>query len=314
MAALEQTYGYKPFAITQTPPNEDLTSGLALCLIQSHITGNRLVSLPFADHCQPLASDNAQMHELVNYARGMQDERHLKYVELRPHLAGDDSLGGFGVWATYWFHTLSLAPELGEIFRRFHGSCIQRRIHHAERMNLKYEESRTGGALADFYRLQVLTRARHGLPPQPAKWFRNLLRNFGDGMTIHTVSANGQPVASMVTLRHGRTLTYKYGASDASLHRLGGMILLFWNVIQNAKANGIVQLDLGRSDLDSTGLTEFKDHWGATRSSISYFRFPKPSPKDSHQSRRVMLARQLFTHTPQRIAELAGALLYKHAG
>ena len=181
-------------------------------------------------------------------------------------------------------------------------------------MNLKYEESRTEGALTDFFHLQLLTRARHGLPPQPPTWFRNLLRNFGERMTIHTVSTKGQPVAGMVTLRHGKTLTYKYVASDAKLHRLGGMVMLFWQVIQSAKANGIVQLDLGRSDLDSTGLIEFKEHWGATRSAISYFRFPEPSVSDSHNSRSVMLARKLFTHTPQRIAELAGALLYRHTG
>ena len=168
--------------------------------------------------------------------------------------------------------------------------------------------------MAAFYRLQALTRARHQLPPQPVKWFRSLMACFGDRLTIHTISHRGRAIASMVTLRHGSTLTYKYGASEAESHHLGGVVLLMWKVIQRAKAWGCSVLDLGRSDLDSTGLIEFKEHWGATRIPMSYLRSPKPFPQDSRAAEQLALARKIFVHTPQRIVGLAGSLLYKHVG
>src|SRR5215813_14037054 len=54
LQALARTYGYEPFVLTTTPPDEPLKNGIVLCRISSWITGRRLVSLPFADHCEPL--------------------------------------------------------------------------------------------------------------------------------------------------------------------------------------------------------------------------------------------------------------------
>jgi len=313
LSALQQTYGYQLMAVTLSSPQEKLTNGIVFARVASRITGNRLVSLPFADHCEPLTDDAAQTKQLAAVAREAQTKR-CKYVELRPRIQPDSVGAGFGASARYCLHTLDLSADLKQVFGKFHASCIQRRIRHAERMNLDYEESRDESAVAAFYRLQVLTRARHGIPPQPLKWFQNLRKNFGDRFLVHTVSLDQQPLASMITLRQGSTLTYKYGASDASQHRLGGMVLLFWRAIQNAKVQGITQMDLGRSDLDSTGLIEFKDHWGATRSTLSYFRSPEPSPLESTENLPLNLAKKLFARTPAKLAELAGALLYKHAG
>ena len=57
--------------------------------------------------------------------------------------------------------------------------------------------------------------------------------------------------------------------------RLGGMPFLFWRLIQDARARGFAELDLGRSDVDQPGLIAFKDHLGATRSTLTYYRYPK---------------------------------------
>jgi CelD/BcsL family acetyltransferase involved in cellulose biosynthesis len=312
LAALQQTYGYQVIAVTLSNLQEKLTNGMVFARVASRITGNRLVSLPFADHCEPLTEDVAQTQQLAAAAREAQKDN--GYVELRPRILPEGTLAGFGASARYCLHTLDLTADLKEIYGRFHPSCIQRRIKRAERMNLRYEESREESAVAGFYRLQVLTRARHGLPPQPLKWFQNLRNNFGDQFLVHTISSNEQPLASMITLRQGNTLTYKYGASDAKQHRLGGMVLLFWQAIQNAKARGITQMDLGRSDLTSTGLIDFKNHWGATLSTLVYLRSPEPCSEEESNSRHLNLARKVFAHTPARLAELAGAVLYKHVG
>jgi len=59
------------------------------------------------------------------------------------------------------------------------------------------------------------------------------------------------PVAAILTLRHKDTLIYKYGASDTRFNHLGGTQLLFWNAIQEAKREGLLTFDLGRTDRDN---------------------------------------------------------------
>jgi CelD/BcsL family acetyltransferase involved in cellulose biosynthesis len=94
------------------------------------------------------------------------------------------------------------------------------------------------------------------------------MASFGADLKMRVAFKNGVPIASILTLSHKKTVTYKYGCSDARLHPLAGMALLFWNTIQQAKAAGCEKLDLGRSDSSNEGLTAFKEHLGGIRSGL----------------------------------------------
>src|SRR5262245_3997897 len=54
--ALRKTYRYRPVAFTTEPPGCDLRSAIVFCHVRSWLTGRRLVSLPFSDHCEPLVA------------------------------------------------------------------------------------------------------------------------------------------------------------------------------------------------------------------------------------------------------------------
>src|SRR5215467_14482639 len=54
LQALRNTYGYEPVVFTTSPPHAELTNAMVFCRIESWLTGRRLVSLPFSDHCEPL--------------------------------------------------------------------------------------------------------------------------------------------------------------------------------------------------------------------------------------------------------------------
>src|SRR5271165_2171364 len=53
LEALRKTYGYAPVAFTTSPLGYRLTNGVPFCEISSWLSGRRLVSLPFSDHCTP---------------------------------------------------------------------------------------------------------------------------------------------------------------------------------------------------------------------------------------------------------------------
>jgi GNAT acetyltransferase-like protein len=280
-------------------------------------TSRRLVSLPFSDHCAPLVG---RANDLPGVLAWLTDETRdrWKSLELRPEGNGPNHLGAheFGLEpaSEYCLHKLDLRPGAPEIFRRFHPTNTQRAVRRAEREGLTYESGRSDRLLDRFYRLLRMTRRRHGLPPQPLAWFRNLIACLGDRMTIHLASKDDQPIASILTLSFKKTVFYKYGGSDAAHHRLGGMPFLFWRLIQGARTAGFAELDLGRSDLDQPGLIAFKDHLGATQSTLTYYRYPARHANPRRTDWMPRLARGVISHLPDAALDLAGRLLYKHLG
>jgi CelD/BcsL family acetyltransferase involved in cellulose biosynthesis len=310
--ALHSAYGYEPAVLSTSAPRERLTNGLVFCRLKSRLTGNRLVSLPFSDHCEPLVETKEELDAiLVSFTKAVGNQ--WKYVELRPTEQVLDGMSGFTQCHCYYWHYLDLSPDRDALFRRFHKDCVQRKIRRAQREGLSYEAGNSEELLRKFYRLLILTRRRHGLPPQPYFWFQQLSRSLGEQMQVRIASHNGTPVAGIVTLKHGKTIVYKYGGSDARFNRLGGTALLFWQTILEAKREGLSQLDLGRVDLDNEGLIQFKEHWGARRATLTYLKFPG-LPDITHYRFSGPLLRAAVRVAPEWCLIAAGKFLYPHIG
>ncbi len=317
LEALRRTYGYQPGVVTTSPPGEELKNGLVFCRIDSWVTGRRMVSLPFSDHCEPLIDNPGNLGVLLSFLESQLTSENWKYFELRPlrpQAVDGEAQGHLGLSEEFILHRIDLRPELDEVFRNFHKSCVQSKIGKAEKEGLTYEDGRTESLLMKFYHLLLLTRRRHQLPPQPLVWFRNLMDCLGDKLSIRIASKDGRPIASIVTLAYKSSLVYKYGCSDEKFHNLGGMAFLFWRSIQDAKRIGAREFDLGRSEPDNAGLIAFKNHWGASQSRLVYFRFPAPQPQTSKDGAWMQLAKQVFGRMPDSLLTTAGRFLYRHIG
>lgn len=316
LEALRRTYGYRPIAFTTSAPSEPLDNMLVFCEVSSWATGKRLVSLPFSDHCDPLVDRADDLLEVTGFLSRQACDRGWKYIELRPRsdphclsLRGDFTLD-----SEFWLHTLDLRGELQNVLQRCHPDCVRRKVRRAEREGLRYEQGRSEALLEKFYLLLVRTRRRHSLPPQPIAWFKNLLACLGESVQIRVASKGNVPTAAIVTLAFRNTVTYKYGCSDASFHNLGGMPWLFWHTIQEAKAAGFHELDLGRCDCDNMGLAAFKEHLGATRSRIAYHRYPAGAKHGLHHEWITRIQKPLFTCLPDSLLRATGRLIYRHIG
>jgi GNAT acetyltransferase-like protein len=316
--ALRRTYGYEPIVYTTSPPDAELRNGIVFCRVQSWVTGRRLVSLPFSDHCEPLIDRGGDFERIFLYLQTRVASGDWKYVELRP-TSGSLSLSSvqecFQPSKQYYLHTIDLQPQEDQLLRRFHKSSVQRRIRRAEREGLVYECGRSDVLLRKFYLLMLLARRRHHVPPQPAAWFRNLLASMGDALQIHLVSYRSTAVASLITLRFKNTVVYKYGASDQVYHRLGSMPFLLAKAIREAKSSGAQVFDLGRCDYDNQGLIDFKNKWASTRASLTCWRFPAPAQGLSRgDAPGLKLAKNFFGFLPTSMLKLAGQILYRHIG
>jgi CelD/BcsL family acetyltransferase involved in cellulose biosynthesis len=314
LTALRQTYNYRPVVFTTSPPGAELTNGVLFCPVRSWITGNRLVSLPFSDHCSPLVDSSEELQQILDFLRQDLARNKWRHIEIRPREMRSPAVDKFEADKSYYFHTLSLSASLDELFRRFHKDCIQRKVHRALREKLRYEEGRSPSLLDEFYHLLVITRQRQGLPPQPKEWFRNLIGCLADKITIRVVSKENRPIASILTLSHKQSVIYKYGCSDPNFNNLGGTPLLFWNAITEAKNNQFAELDLGRSDRDNPGLATFKDRLGAVRSDLVYFRYPGPRSQSTVRTWRSNAAKYIVARMPNGLLTATGKALYRHVG
>src|SRR5437867_6137827 len=140
LEALRRTYGYDPVAYTMTRPGACLTNGVVLCRVSSRITGRRLVSLPFSDHCEPLVDRPEDLESLLVSLKLESGKEGLRYIEIRPRTMAPL---GMDKGRAFYLHSIDLNPALEEIFRRFHKDCTRRKIRRAEREGLTHEEGRS---------------------------------------------------------------------------------------------------------------------------------------------------------------------------
>jgi hypothetical protein len=314
LEALHRTYGYTPVVFTTSPPDTELANGLLFCGVSTWLTGHRLVSLPFSDHCSPLVESSEELTYILDTISSDLAKNKWQYIEMRPANSDLAPFANFQPSETFYFHSLDLRPNLDQLFRQFHKDCIQRKIRRAEREHLVYEAGNSESLLRMFYQLLLTTRRKQGLPPQPIQWYRNLIACLGDKLKIHVASKDRVPVASILTLSHKRVLVYKYGCSDPAFNQLGGTPLLFWQAIQEAKNSQVCELDMGRSDCDNPGLVTFKDRWGAARSMLTYSRYPSRPARTPSRSWQANIAKNIVSHMPDSLLTAAGRVLYKHVG
>ena len=314
LGALQATYGYAPVVFTTSAPNEHLTNAILFCAVSSWLTGNRFVSLPFSDHCEPLIECAEQFGTLCAHADVLRVREGRKYVELRSANPCLEFGKEFSCASTYTLHRLDLRPSLSALHNGFHKNCIQRKIRRAERESLTYEAGRSPSLLQQLYELLQLTRSRHHLPPQPFEWFHNLVTCMGKDVCIRIASKAGQPIAGILTISHGKKMVYKYGGSDTEFNNLGATPMLLWQTIKEAKEAGAEELDLGRSDIDNPGLIAFKSRWSAECSTLTTWRTPAVVTSASFEHLRARLAKEVCARLPDRALTLAGRLLYRHIG
>jgi hypothetical protein len=317
LQALQRTYGYVPVAFTTSPPSSDLKNGIVFCRIDSWLTGRRLVSLPFSDHCEPLCDSIQNEDFLIRNLQTALIKQKWKYLELRPINANFGHVGGnsdFVAAGKYFLHRLNLAPDLRSLFRDFDKDSVQRRIRRAERAGLVEKCGRSNDLLKDFYALFVTTRHRHRLPPIPYAWFNNLIQCKDKSLEIRVAYKDNIPIAAILTLQFRNVVYYKYGCSDLRFNKLGTTPWLLWRAIESGKSNGANQFDMGRTQEDNVGLLTFKNHWVPQPERLVYRKFPESSVVGSTDRWKMQIAKRIFSHMPERLLTITGRLIYRHIG
>lgn len=309
---LNKTYGHTPLGLRFSEASEAVAL-LPMMEVDSSITGRRGVSMPFSDFCEPLTFGQFNSGLLLQKLLELARERNWRYFELR---GGRPALPAEAVASEgYYGHQLDLTIGLEKLFARFSASA-RRAIRKAQQSGLSVEASDTAQGTNDFYQLHVKTRKRHGVPPQPFSFFRNiwreiLQRNLG---FIVLAKRGSTPIAAAIffNLKNNMAL-FKFGASDQKLQGLRGNNLVMWEGIQQLVRLGARSLHFGRTAFNNNGLRRFKLSWGTEEEPVEYFKFAVRS--QTWLTARPIgpeFANQVFRRLPSSLNRFAGALIYPH--
>jgi lipid II:glycine glycyltransferase (peptidoglycan interpeptide bridge formation enzyme) len=195
---------------------------------------------------------------------------------------------------------------------RFHGNH-RRNIKVAQKRGVRIECGKERKHLELFYRLHLQTRRRQGIPIQPWRFFEILgsrLIEKGLGFVLLAYKDN-ECLAAAIFLHWQRTLTYKYGASDANGLNLRPNNLLFWTAIRWGCENGYALFDMGKTDLANIGLRAFKNGWGAEETPLIYS-YLKAKTLRSKTGKLMPIVQTVIRHSPTWVYRVASELLYKH--
>lgn len=308
---LSESYGYTPHYFTVVDGCK-LSGLVAVMEVRSCLTGRRGVSLPFSDECQPVARDQKTFDLMLIESIAFGRRSGWKYIEIR---GGTGFLPKAPSAARHYVHTLELSADEAGVCRRFK-SNIRRNIHKAEKEGVTVSIDRTREALADFYRLHCGTRRHHGLPPQPWSFFAKIYENIvaaGKGF-VALAAYKGRWIAGAVYGLYRDQAIYKYGASDRRLQHLRPNNLVMWEAIRWCCRHGVRSFSFGRTEPENEGLLQFKRGWGASESTLAYYRYDLKNDQFVNGSTPVKQLNGFFRKMPVPLLKMAGNLLYRHMG
>jgi hypothetical protein len=308
---LAESYAYEPFVLAASNSQGDIQGAIPLIRIRSLFNQQRLVSLPFTDHCSPLFSSHSTLRYLTDHLVALSKEGKISRIDLRSDYP---TLPGMYRYSDYVLHRIRLAPEEAEVSNRIKPKHF-RQVKVAEQRGVRIERGYDTDFIREFYHLHMLTRRRKGVPVQPWRFFDLLVQHITQqGLGFILLAYKDQEcIAGAVFLNWNRTLTYKYSASIEKARPLLAMDLLLWTAIQWGCRNGFDWMDMGRTSKEDEGLKYFKRRWGAEEIPLDYCTISQDvqKPTFGHWASRV---KPIIQRSPPWVCRAAGELLYRHFG
>ena len=155
-----------------------------------------------------------------------------------------------------------------------------------------------------------------GTPVFPRRLFDAVLDRFGDDADILTVSQNGEPITSVLSLYHAGTVLPFWGGGKFAARNLRANERMYYELMCHARRRGCTQFDFGRSKTGS-GPYFFKKNWGFEPQPLTYRSWTAPGvearnidPTDEGYSAKIELWKKL----PLLIANAIGPWISRGLG
>src|SRR5262245_3586405 len=308
--AVARTYDFAIKASVRTVGTR-IEAAVPYCEI-SDLRGDRIVSLPCSDYCDPLIADRETWNQLV--APLLANNVPINLRCLRSAVpAGDDR---FRVKVPALWHGVNLNQSEEELWSGLHSSARQN-IRKARVSGVTVRDGRTIDDMCTFHRMhQSLRKSKYRLLAQPLSFFENIFEEFArtDGINVLIAEHDGEPIAGIVLLEWNGTLYYKFNASLDQ--RYCPNDLLAWHALQYGRQRGMVRFDFGLSDLEQPGLIRYKRKFATEEREVSFVQwrpegYANPKGDQAGAVLHEMTALLTDAAVPDEVTRAAGEKLYR---
>jgi len=308
LKTLIDTYNFKPLCFII----QDGGGGtVPFLVIKSLKEKKKAVALPFSDGCDILCS-GIKEDELVTTLLKIAKEEKLDRLEFK-------GVTGFKPFAevshSYYGHKLQLSKDEKKLWKNL-SSSKQRNIKKSRKENISVTFHNEIDSVKEYYRLHCITRKRHGLPPQPMRFFESIQSNiltkgFGE---IGLAKIENTTVAGALYLFSKKEVLYKFGASDKNLQFLRANDLLMWEAILRYAQRNFAHFSFGKTEKYHDGLCRFKEGFGAEQIIMNDFCYNVKTGNLVKDAPGVHgFHNKVFELMPIPLLKFCGEILYKYS-
>ena len=314
LAAVTQGTGNQALALLAERGSQ-LTTYLPLNVVHSPLFGSLLASSGFAVGGGVLATPGFDPDGMFAAAEELAQRRSSPTIELR---GGELPQGRSGWQIKDQSHCGFIAPLAGDDEAQL--LTIPRKQRAEVRKGLEQAlEITVGTSEADraaHYAVYAESVRNLGTPVFPRALFDAVLGEFGEDADILTVSHQGKPVASVLSLYHRGAVMPYWGGGVWEARRLRANDRMYYELMRHARQRGCSHFDFGRSKTGS-GAYDFKRNWGFEPEPLSYACWTAPGteardadPTSAKHALQIAVWRRL----PLALANRMGPLIARGLG
>ncbi len=241
----------------------ELAGVLPLIHVKSRLFGNALISNAFAVYGGPLA-DGQDAHDVLDAAAwGLAEKFGVPVLEYRSQLATRTEWQSKSETYATFKRSLSLnSDENMKAIPRKQRAEVRKSLGNQLTVDIdRNTEKHFAVYSASVHKL--------GTPVFPKKLFRNLLECYGENANILTVSHNGMPLSSVLSLYFRNEVIPYYGGGVEAAREFRANDHMYWMLMEHAINRGCTSFDFGRSKI-GTGAYAFKKNWGFEPTPLAY--------------------------------------------
>jgi FemAB-related protein (PEP-CTERM system-associated) len=240
---------------------------LPLTAVHSPLFGRALVSAGFAVGGGPIADDAATVDRLAEAGWALAGRLSCPSLELRGG-AVPSGPGWHVEQGTYAGFARPLAAddeaELLAIPRKQRAE-----VRKAQGFDLAVTTGSGEAERAAHYAVYAESVRNLGTPVFPRSLFDAVLDGFGDDADILTVSREGAPLASVLSLYHKGVVMPYWGGGTRAARSWRANDMMYYALMLHARRRGGAAFDFGRSKF-GTGAFAFKKNWGFEPEPLAY--------------------------------------------
>jgi len=306
---IARAYGHEPLYLSATA-DDGSTGVLPAFVVRRPLFGAVVTSMPFLDSGGPCSTsptlDALLVDRLVEEAR----QRGAQLVELR-------CSNRLSIEAKPLETKVNMTLRLSDadaLWRRF-DKTVRNQVRKAERSGLTVVDGDTG-SLTSFYDTFVERMRDLGSPVHALDFLRQVFDAFGSRARLMLVKKDRATIGGLVGLAFNDRFVVPWATSRKEYFALCPNMLLYWEAIRRACADGFTRFEFGRSTRLS-GTYLFKRQWGAEEEPLFWYRMaiaarrtasPSPSP---HRTGGDLLAR-MWQHLPLAFTRQVGPHVRKY--